>query len=49
MLFYSRDKCEKKIILLSTFNEERDIVDQFQAKDIVKTLRSEEISLIAMY
>lgn len=40
---------EKKIILLSDFNEEEDIVNQFQVDDIVETLSSEGILLIAMY
>jgi len=47
--FYFRDKSERKIILLSDFNEEEDVVSQFQMDDIAKTLSSEEISLIAMY
>lgn len=42
------DKCERKIILLSTFNEETDIVDQFQAEDLAETLKEEEILLIAI-
>ncbi|XP_011164610.1 X-ray repair cross-complementing protein 5 [Solenopsis invicta] len=42
------DKSERKIILLSAFNEEKDFVDQFQANDIAEILNSEEISLIAI-
>ncbi|EFN72471.1 ATP-dependent DNA helicase 2 subunit 2 [Camponotus floridanus] len=42
------DKSERKIILLSDFNEEEDVVSQFQMDDIAKTLSSEEISLIAI-
>ncbi|XP_011859931.1 PREDICTED: X-ray repair cross-complementing protein 5-like [Vollenhovia emeryi] len=42
------DPCERKIILFSTFNEEENTVDQFQAEDIAETLSSEEISLIAI-
>lgn len=42
------DKSERKIILLSDFNEEEDIVSQFQMDDIVKTLSEEEISLMAI-
>ncbi|XP_029176160.1 X-ray repair cross-complementing protein 5-like [Nylanderia fulva] len=42
------DKSEKKIILLSDFNEEEDVVNQFKMKDIAKTLSSEDISLIAI-
>lgn len=48
-VFYFRDKSERKIILLSDFNEEEDVVNQFQVNDIAKTLSLEEISLIAMY
>lgn len=47
--FYFRDNSERKIILLSDFNEEEDVVSQFQMNDIAKTLSSEGISLIAMY
>lgn len=42
------DKCERKIILLSSFNEEENVVDQFQAKEITQILNSEAISLIAI-
>lgn len=42
------DKSDRKIILLSTFDEEENVVDQFQAEDIAETLRSEETSLIAI-
>ncbi|XP_014484973.1 PREDICTED: X-ray repair cross-complementing protein 5-like isoform X2 [Dinoponera quadriceps] len=42
------DKSERKIMLLSDFNEDEDIVSQFQADDIAKTLSSEEILLIAV-
>lgn len=36
-------------MLLSDFNEDDDVVSQFQADDIAKTLTLEEILLIAMY
>lgn len=42
------DKSERKIILLSDFNEEEDVVNQFQVNDIVTILSSEGISLIAI-
>ncbi|XP_012527255.1 X-ray repair cross-complementing protein 5 [Monomorium pharaonis] len=42
------DKCDRKILLLSAFNEEEDIVEQFQAKNIAEALNSQEISLIAI-
>ncbi|XP_070529815.1 X-ray repair cross-complementing protein 5 isoform X2 [Cardiocondyla obscurior] len=42
------DNNERKIILLSTFNEEKDIVDQFEAEDIVKKLNEKEIFFIAI-
>lgn len=42
------DNSERKIILLSDFNEEEDVVSQFQMNDIAKTLSSEGISLIAI-
>ncbi|XP_072758975.1 X-ray repair cross-complementing protein 5 isoform X2 [Anoplolepis gracilipes] len=42
------DKSERKIMLLSDFNEEEDVVNQFQMDDIAKTLSSEGISLIAI-
>ncbi|XP_071627447.1 X-ray repair cross-complementing protein 5 [Temnothorax longispinosus] len=42
------EQCERKIVLLSTFNEEEETVDQFQAEDIAEILSSGEISLIAI-
>ncbi|XP_012058169.1 PREDICTED: X-ray repair cross-complementing protein 5-like [Atta cephalotes] len=42
------DKCERKIILLSSFTEEENVVDVFQAEDIIEILNSEAISLIAI-
>ncbi|XP_018392695.1 PREDICTED: X-ray repair cross-complementing protein 5-like [Cyphomyrmex costatus] len=42
------DKCERKIILMSCFNEEEDVVGEFQAEDITQMLNSEEISVIAI-
>ncbi|EGI59055.1 ATP-dependent DNA helicase 2 subunit 2 [Acromyrmex echinatior] len=42
------DKCERKIILLSSFNEEENVVDMFQAEDIIEILNSEAVSLIAI-
>lgn len=36
-------------MLLSDFNEDEDIVMQFDADNIAKTLSSEDIFLIAMY
>ncbi|XP_018373621.1 PREDICTED: X-ray repair cross-complementing protein 5-like isoform X1 [Trachymyrmex cornetzi] len=41
------DKCERKIILLSSFNEEEN-VDVYQAEDIIEILNSEAVSLIAI-
>jgi len=34
---------------LSSFTEEENVVDVFQAEDIIEILNSEAISLIAMY
>lgn len=42
------DRSERKIILLSDFNEEEDVVNQFKMDDIAKTLSSSGISLIAI-
>ncbi|KAL6262861.1 hypothetical protein P5V15_005650 [Pogonomyrmex californicus] len=42
------DKSERKIILLSAFDEEEDIVGKFRAEDIAEALSSENISLIAI-
>ncbi|XP_012223110.2 X-ray repair cross-complementing protein 5 [Linepithema humile] len=42
------DNSERKIILLSDFNEDEDIVSQFQADDIASTLSSENVLLIAI-
>ncbi|XP_011142265.1 X-ray repair cross-complementing protein 5-like isoform X1 [Harpegnathos saltator] len=42
------DNSERKIMLLSDFNEEEDIVSQFEVDDIIKTLNSENIFLIAI-
>ncbi|XP_011338671.1 X-ray repair cross-complementing protein 5-like [Ooceraea biroi] len=42
------DLSERKIILLSDFNEDEDIVSQFQVEDIAKALSSEGIFLIAI-
>lgn len=36
-------------MLLSDFNEDEDIVSQFQVDDIAKILSSEDIFLIAVY
>ncbi|XP_032675501.1 X-ray repair cross-complementing protein 5 [Odontomachus brunneus] len=42
------DASERKIMLLSDFNEDEDIVSQFQVDDIAKILSSENIFLIAI-
>lgn len=51
MLFlFHRDSSERKIMLLSDFNnKDKDIVEKFRVDEIASRLSSENIFLIAMY
>lgn len=46
--YFSVDVSTKKIILMSDFNEEADIISQFQADAIADRLSTENIKLITM-
>lgn len=47
--YFSIDNSLRKIILMSDFNEETNIISKFEAKLIANKLFEEKIELITMY
>lgn len=48
-LDFSIDNCMRKIVLMSDFNEQYDIISQFSADAIAEQLQAEGIQLVTMY